>query len=294
MQPMRMWCVCAAVAVAWPLLAADARAQDAGQATEPATVLIGVEAQRDRFRYHFDNPSSIDTAASVPHFFEQTYVADNLWLVTTARYTAGVRWETSVATALPRTGRADDYDTFFDPNNVVVVAGTTGDASMRSFRISQRVELGSPQSVQLSIGYRLRWDRFDFQLGHKTITSNGALIAASDTTAPEMTDSKVHEVLFGLRAAPALGGGWHLAMSGEMSPTALARLSVQLPEKYPGQDLVFLAQVATASGRLALVHAGGRWPVECAVQLGHTWSYRSTAQLSRAPLSVTLSAGRAW
>ena len=60
-----------------------------------AQVLVGVEARRDRFTYHFDNPSSIDSPFLVPHFFEQRYVADNLWLVGSASYVAGIRWETT-------------------------------------------------------------------------------------------------------------------------------------------------------------------------------------------------------
>ena len=271
-----------------------ARAQDAVPAAEPASVLIGVEARRDRIHYHFDNPSSADTPFLVPHFFEQDYVADNVWLVATARYTAGVRWETTAGAAPQRTVRADDYDTFFDPGEVVIVSGTTGGASMRSFLFSQRADVGRAGPFQLSVGYRLRWDRFDFHLGHKTVTRNGVLVAASEETSREMTDSQVHEVLFGLRAAPQVYGAWHLAVSGEISPTTLARLSVQLPDKYPGQDLVFVAGVVAAAARVALVRAGKRWPIEIAMLVERTWSYRSTAQLSRAAQSVALSAGRSW
>src|SRR5262245_64089340 len=60
-----------------------------------AQVQIGIEAQRDRFTYHFENPSSVDTPFLVPHFFEQTYNADNIWLVGRVNYAAaGIRWET--------------------------------------------------------------------------------------------------------------------------------------------------------------------------------------------------------
>jgi len=293
-------------AVAFLLLpVAVARAQDSGPAAAPSTVaapdagaapqfLLGVEARRDRMRYHFDNPSSADTPFLVPHFFEQQYVADNVWLVATGRFTAGIRWETSIGTTAPRAGRADDYDTFFDPGDVVVVSGTTGGASIRSWLISERADVGRAGPVQVSLGYRLRWDRFDFHVGHKTITRNGALLAATDDTSREMTDSQVHEILVGLRAARPLGGAWGLAVSGEISPTTLARLSVELPDKYPGQDLVFLAKVATTSARIALVRAGERWPLEIAMQIEHTWSYGSTAALSRSAQSVALSAGRTW
>lgn len=298
----RSWAAAVAILA---LPAATAHAQDARHATEPAAVaapsvtdgpqfLVGTEARRDRFTYHFDNPSSADTPFTVPHFFEQRYVADNVWLVATGRYTAGLRWETSVGTAPQRTVRADDYDTFFDPDDVVIVSGTTGGASIRSFRISQRADVGRAGPLQLSVSYRLRWDRFDFHLGHKTVTLNGVLIAASEDSSREMTDSQVHEVSVGFRAAPSLGGAWHLAASVDLSPATLARLSVKLPDKYPGQDLVFLAKVMTSSARIALVRAGARWPFEIVVQAERTWSYLPTAQLSRSTQAVALSVGRTW
>lgn len=272
-------------ALSWFRLAAGAGAQE---------ILIGVEARRDRIRYHFDNPSSADTPFLVPHFFEQTYEADHVWLVASARYTAGARMETMVGATPQRDGRADDFDTFFDPGNVVIVSGTTGDAAMRSLLISQKAEIARTGPVRVWLGYRLRWDRFDFHAGHKTVTRNGVLTAASEVTSPEMTDSKTHELLVGVRAEPALGGGWRLRLSGEISPMTLARLSVQLPEKYPGQDLVFFAKVFASSARVALVRAGERWPIELAVQVERTWSYRSTDRLSRSAQSVALSAGRSW
>jgi hypothetical protein len=165
---------------------------------------------------------------------------------------------------------------------------------MRSLMVSQRAEIGRAGPVRVSLGYRLRWDRFDFHVGHKTVVRNGVLIAATDVTSPEMTDSKTHELLAAFEAEPALGGGWRLRVSGEISPMTLARLSVQLPEKYPGQDLVFFAKVCAASARIALVRAGQRWPIEIAVQVERTWSYRSTDRLSRSAQSVALSAGRSW
>ena len=276
------------------LAAAGARAQDSAPPSEPPSLLVGVAVRRDRIRYHFDNPSSADTPFLVPHFFEQTYGADSVWLVGTARYTAGARWETSAGIAPQRTVRADDYDTFSDPGDVVIVSGTTGDASMRSLFVSQQAEVGRAGAVQVTLGYRLRWDRFDFHLGHKTVTRNGVLIAATDVTSPETTDSKVHEFPIGFRASPAIGGAWRLGLSGEISPMTLARLSVQLPEKYPGQDLVFFAKVFASTARVALVRAGDRWPIELAVQVERTWNYRSTERLSRSAQSVALSAGRRW
>ena len=76
-------------------------------------VVFGVEVRRDRFQYHFENPSSFDTPFSVPHVFEQRYVADNVWAVLAVRYSAGLRWETSIGATPQRTATADDYDIVF-------------------------------------------------------------------------------------------------------------------------------------------------------------------------------------
>src|SRR5207249_4211890 len=51
-------------------------------------VAFGVEVRRDRFQYHFENLSSIDTPFTVPHVFEQRYIADNVWAVASLRYVA--------------------------------------------------------------------------------------------------------------------------------------------------------------------------------------------------------------
>ena len=177
---------------------------------------------------------------------------------------------------------------------VVIVSGTTGDASSSAFLISQRADIGRAGPVHVSLGYRLRWDRFNFHAGHKTVSRSGVLVAATDVASPEMTDSKVHELPVGFRAAAPFGGAWHLVVSGEISPITLARLSVQLPEKYPDQDLVFLAKVVAAAVRIALVRGGQRWPIEIALQAERTASYRSTDRLSRSAHSIAIGAVRAW
>jgi hypothetical protein len=166
-------------------------------------VIAGVEAQRDRFQYHFDNPSSFDTPAPVPHFFEQRYVADNIWAVVTIRYTARLRWETSLGATPQRTATADDYDTFFDPDGTVWVSGTTGGVAVRSFRISQTAEVARARGVRFVAGYRLRVDLADFQVGHKTETRNGALVFAADVTSLETPQKYADDVVFSARVAGA-------------------------------------------------------------------------------------------
>ncbi len=265
-------------------LAAPAAAQD---------IVVGVGVRRDRFSYRFDNPSSFDTAIPVPHFFEQRYDADNLWATLTARYRAGVRWETTLGATPARTATADDYDTFFQPDASVIVSGTTGDASVRSFSVGQRARIGRIAGLDLVAGYRFGFDRADFGLGHKTVTRDGALVAAGDVTSPETTRSEVHELLLGATRTMELGGPWRLSVDGELTPAAIARLVVQLPDKYPGRDLAFTATALGGSAR-ATFERRGTWPVRIAIGAGGTRSYRAASRYSRSTISVEMAVGRRW
>ena len=213
----------------------------------PAQVAIGVEARRDRFTYHFDNPSSFDTPFLVPHFFEQRYVADNVWLTGSASYIAGIRWETSAGITPQRTATADDYDTFLNPDGTVFVSGTTGGISIRSLQVSQRGEVARRGPAALVSGYRLRLDRSDFHLGHKTVTRNGVVIEAVDVTA-RATSSQLHEFLFGSRRpSPARSLGVSLDAEVRRSPRPLLVRSLR-----PGQIWCFSRRSAPPA-----VHAAG-------------------------------------
>jgi hypothetical protein len=241
-----------------------------------AQINFGVEYDRDRFTYHFDNPSTFDTSVLVPHFFEQRYDADNVWFVGSARYVAAIPWETSGGVTPRRQSIADDYDTFFDPDGTVFVSGTTGSASIRSWRLGQRAEVARAGSATIVVGYRLRVDRSDFGLGHKTVVRNGVIIDALDVTTPERTTSHTHEIFGGVRFR---------GLDAEFSPTTLGRLAVQLPEKYPGQELIFYAKAATGSASFTLT----RSHLSVGVEVEHTWSYSTAASLSRNILAVRLS-----
>lgn len=244
-------------------------------ASASAQVTVGAEYDRDRYTYHFDNPSSFDTAALVPHFFEQTYNADNLWLVASARYVAAIPFETSGGITPTRESTADDYDTFFDPDGTVFVSGTTGPISVHSWRIGQLAEVGRIGHVAITASYRLRADKSDFHVGHKTVVRNGVTIAAFDVSSPEFTSSIVHNIAGGVRV-----GGF----SAELAPIMLGRLIVQLPDTYPGQDLEFLAKGGSASASFALTRARMSFGVDA----HHTWSYSSTASLSRNGIAVRM------
>ncbi len=267
-------------------------------AQHPPEASIGLDVRRDRIEYHFDNPSTFDTAAPVPHFFEQRYAADNVWLTATVRYTAGPRWETLVAAAPGRDTTADDYDTFQEPDGVTVVSGTTGPARMWGLRVEQRAAFGPGggvgSGVRVTAGYRFRLDHADFGVGHKTVTRQGAVVQAFDVTSPETTRSEVQELFAGVSLARTLAARWRLALAGEGSPLVVGRLVVQLPEKYPGQDLAFVATGLGARGRATLRREAGRWPIELAADAGTSWSYRSTDRLRLTTAGIHASIARRW
>jgi hypothetical protein len=257
-----------------------------------AQVAVGIEARRDRFTYHFDNPSSFDTPFLVPHFFEQRYDADNIWLVGSASYVAGIRWVTTAGITPNRTSTADDYDTFLNPDGTVFVSGTTGGISIRSLQFSHRGEVARRGNAAVVSGYRLRVDRSEFHLGHKTVTRNRVLIEASDVTTRETTTSQLHELLFGLTAALDLRNRWGFSVDTEVAPISLGRLMVRLPDKYPGQDLVFLATIGTVSSHATLARSLGDWGLAFSLDSGLTWSYRSTAALSRRVVGLRVAVTR--
>jgi hypothetical protein len=259
-----------------------------------AQVLVGVEQRRDRFTYRFENPSSIDTTQLVPHFFRQTYRLDNTWLVVSARYRVRWQWETSGGLTPERTRAATDYDTFFDPDGTVWVSGTTGDSAVRSVRFSQQALLDRIGGMRLIGGYRFRMDRADFRLSHKTVTRNGSTVSAADLPGMEHTRGVLHEIFVRLVFAPVSIGRWDLAVDADVAPAAIARLHIRLPEKYPGQDLVFGTSALTSTLHVAVARRNTSWPVEISFDAGRAWNYRSSGRIARDGLGASVAVGRAW
>jgi hypothetical protein len=184
------------------------------------------------------------------------------------QYRAGVTLGTSGGVTPSRSSTGTDYDTFFDPDGSVVVSGTTGPIDIHSWRIGQRAEIIRAGGVAIDTGYRLRVDISDFGVGHKTIVKNGVVIAATDVTSPEHTSSQMHEVFFGVR----LDG-----LSLQISPVTVGRLLIQLPEKYPGVDLVYISTGAAGAASYTVTRAR----ISASVHAFYTWSYSASASLKR-------------
>ena len=260
-------------------VSAAAPAQTAG---ESARLEAGVEVERLRVLYHFSNPSSFDTAALVPHFFEQRYEIENVWATADAQYTAAIPWRTAGGITVPHDGRADDFDTFFNPDAAVIVSGTTGDARMRSLRFSQQGQIARAGAARVSVGYRMRIDLADFGIGHKTVTRSGALVSAEDVGSRERTTAQIHEFFAAVSAARNASHRWQLAIDGDVSPITIARLVVELPDKYPGQDLAFVARAFAAHAQLRVVRA----PFEVMVDGGRIWSFGNDDTIAQRRISV--------
>ena len=259
-----------------------------------AQVRVGVEQTYDRSRWHFDSPSSYDTTVLVPHFFEQNYTLDNRWLTADASYRAGVDWHTSIGATPVRRATATDYDTFFNPGDVVWVSGTSGQAKVHSFRLSQAVDLGRIRGIRLTGGYRLRVDLADFLEGDRTDARNGVVVTRSVVTTREYTSGQTHEVFIEGMHTSDLSPNWQLRVSGQASPAAVHRLAIQLPDKYPGRTLVYRTTNLAASGRVELVRGHDRWPLTLSLGVIRTVNYSRVQTANRSGLSVGAGIGRTW
>lgn len=279
----RMVVVAVTVAVALlVLIPAMARAQIHG----------GLEVARERATYHFDNPSTFDTTDLVPHFFEQRYVLDNIWFTAKSQFRLGVDLEATFGVTPVTQALATDYDTFFNPGNVVWVAGTTGDARIRSWRIGQAVRLGRTGRVVFTGGYRLRVDSADFLEGDRTEIRNGILMNRAIITTREYTTAQRHEIFVGGRLGRDLRPGWRLDLSGDVAPAAIHRLAIQLPDKYPGRTLVYRTTTLTAQGRVELTRAWTRWTMTLFAGANGTLNYDAKQRVNRTAVVGGLSIGR--
>ena len=261
-------------------------------AVSPADAQVAVyaayEGARDRFAYRFENPSSFQDGELVPHYFVQTYWADNHWLLTGVQWHIGGRSLRSEFAMTPqRTTRGDDFDTFLPPSGDVAVFGTTGNVSLRSWRVRQTISLARAAGLLWHIGYVYRRDRSVFHLGQKIVTHTmPPSREESITTDRETTTSSVHEVLVGVQREWSISPLWRASIAIEGAPTTNAALTTILPDKYPGREILFNAIVATVSPTFTVTRAG-RWPLSLSVSGSQTFSYVDSRQFDRTILAAS-------
>jgi hypothetical protein len=286
------------LSLCWPVGQAAEPSQQPPPAAAPdppwaARWSAGLEYQRDRFDYRFENPSSYDTAELVPHMFEQAYDADNFWFTGRLRFALGTRpFETEGGITFTSTGVGSDYDTFYQRDGNVVVYGTTALTDTRSWRAAQYVGLGSWLGVRWRAGYSYRRDHAYFRPSYTTIVQTKPPSAAAVwNTDRETTISEVHEVRIGAERAFAPGPGWRVQITADAAPTTLARLTTLLPDKYP-DPVVFLAKGLSVNAALHVTRRIGRWHVGAAVTYAQAWSYRESDAYRRKAVSVAATFGR--
>jgi hypothetical protein len=250
------------------------------------------EPRWESYWYRFENDSSFGTAELVPHFFRQSYDADNQWLAVQARYSvASQGWRTEFAITPEVVTYGDDFDTFFQPDGDIVTTGTAGDVSLRSLRLAQRFLAFERGPASVFADYVYRRDRAEFHPADRVVTHTKPPSESREfITTRETTISNVHEVRIGVEFGWRKGA-WLTGASLSAAPTALARLVTKLPDKYPGRDIVFDAIVLAASGEVSLSREWPSWRVEVRADAGRTWSYVEERQYRREGYGLTARIG---
>jgi hypothetical protein len=273
-----------------PLHAADNNAKRKFRFDE---ISLGYEARHDRLRFEFHNPVTSSGSALIPHYFVQTYTTDNQWATLRGRYLLlGIPWETEFGATPSRTNYGDDYDTTFDPSGDVTVAGTFGNVSMRSYRFSQRARLSKAKGIVFSAGYDYRLDRSEFQFGNSFETHTRPPSSIYEKLPiQETTRSRFHRIELGGQREWRLLPHSRLVAEVNLTPVTLAYLSVILPAKYPGEELVFLAKAFGFSSRLALVFDTRSFPIELYADYGRDRSYGTSNDVRREFFALGLRLG---
>jgi hypothetical protein len=251
------------------------------------TASISLEPARESLRYRFDNPSSFDTEQLVPHFFEQTYDTRNLWISGRITYPLfGRVSETRVSVTPQATRRADDFDTFFQPDGNVVRSGTTGNASIRSLQILQRVTADHMHGldVGISLGYRRDTARYHEGLGILTTTRPPTEVRRLVTTREFVTSQLFEAGAFGARSWGSFSGSIDLIAVG------VGRLAIELPDKYPGRTIVAAGRYSSAMAEGAYTRRAGPTVARIGVRAGASlpWRRSSAVHLRRLSFFLTL------
>lgn len=262
----------------------------AAQAQTPLSIEAVAGVERVDYRYRFHNDSSFDTPVLVPHFFEQRYERTGPLFGARGRYTFVAREMTTAVTFWPeREGFGSDFDTFLQPDGDRVVSGTAGGAGLGSFRIEQTVGLIRREAFRAAVVVAWRRDRADFHPADRIVTHTQPPSETREfITDRERTVSQTFEIgVEGVVGAP-IGGGWKLEATARLVPALRARLLVQLPDKYPGRDIVFSAAGWSGSGRIDVMRAAGQMDVGAWISVEQAGSYRRTAEFDRTAAAIGL------
>lgn len=268
------------------------------QSTTPASPGIGVriEQRRERFDYHFENPSNFEPGPLVPHSIDQRYEADNTWLF----FSAGYRFLNAPAfTEIGLTPRittpGSDIDTFYQPSGDVITSGTRGEVRLRSFSVQQKFDLASWHAWTFGVTVAYRRSSMDYLPSDRIVTHTAP---ASETREPvdgnETTWSHVFQSGFTAAAPLKSGERWRMGAAVEAYPISRARLNVSLPDKYPGE---VISGDTFGFGLHTRITLERRWDVlTCGAGLkaARIWGYRDSSSYSEKQLGVDIFLRMRW
>ncbi|HUF23488.1 MAG TPA: hypothetical protein VMN81_05105 [Vicinamibacterales bacterium] len=263
----------AALSLVWP---------GAAMGQQPAVeVAAGVE--RLAYRYRFDNDSSFDTPFLVPHFFEQRYERTAPQLALRARYRL---LSHTMRTAVSFTPESDafgsDFDTFFQPGGDIAKSGTAGDVRLATVRLDHAIGVFARQDVEIALVMGWQRDRADFLPADRVVTHTEPPSETREfITDRERTVSQTFEVGAEGVVRAGVGTRWQVEAVARLYPSVRARLLVQLPDKYPGRDIVFTAAAWSGSGRVSLTRLFRRAEAGAWVSIEQGGSYRRSAEFDR-------------
>jgi hypothetical protein len=257
-------------------------------AQTPWSVGATVEPARESLRYRFENPSSFDTAELVPHFFIQTYDTDHTWATLHVTHPLfGRRAETRLSLTPSATRRADDFDTFLQPDGNVIVSGTTGNASLRGWKIEERITTGRYRTLDVGLLFAYRRDTARYHEGTGIVTTTQPPTRSETiVTTREFVSSQLFDV--GVSAAAR---GRVFTVGVDIVPAGVARLGVELPDKYPGRTIVGVARYSLLSGEISAGRTVGPVRARAGARVGRVFGWRNSAsvRLQRASVFLELS-----
>ena len=248
----------------------------------------------EQFRFRFDNPSSFSTSELVPHFFEQRYDAIPVWFSAGARYAfAGASASTTISASLGGRTHGSDIDTFSQPGGDIVTSGTDGDVTLQSWALSQRVNVGAAGGWDLALTADYRRDHADFLPDDRIVThSSPASVTRTFITDRETTVSQVLSLGVEASRGHVINERWHMTVGAGVQPVVRGRLLIQLPDKYPGVDLIFNAVSGGAAAHWTIERRAKHWHAGVTVTGAGVWAYRRSSTYALRGLGVSIFAGR--
>jgi hypothetical protein len=259
----------------------------AGAQTGPGLELsAGVE--RITYSYRFHNDSSFDTPFLVPHFFEQRYERTAPVFGARARYVAASRrLATSVSFSPEGEAFGSDFDTFFQSDGDRAVSGTAGGVDLMSLRVDQTIGVLTRTAFTIDMTLSWRRDRAGFHPADRVVThTNPPSETHEFITDRERTVSQTFEVGVEGTLREPLGERWMLEARARLVPAVRARLLIQLPDKYPGRDIVFTAIAWSGVGTVSVTRPMGRAAATAWVSIEQAGAYRQRARFERDAVSA--------